>query len=70
MEEKPKRFQYAACQNKALKKDYGVRELQPLSYFETFWCFNKFSFHHKWNDGQLLLINMVYTSCLMSSQTI
>ena len=31
--------------------------------------FNKFSFHHKWNEVQLLLINMVYTSCLTSCQT-
>ena len=33
-------------------------------YFETFWCFTKFSFHHKWNDARLLLMSMVYTSCL------
>ena len=33
-------------------------------YFETFWCFTKFSFHHKWNDARLLLINIVYTICL------
>ena len=26
-------------------------------YFETFCCFTKFSFHHKWNDARLLLIN-------------
>ena len=25
-----------------------------------FGCFNKFSFHHKWNDARLLLINMIY----------
>ena len=24
------------------------------------------NFHHKWNDARLLLINMVYTSCLTS----
>ena len=29
----------------------------------------KFSFRHKWNDGRLLLINMVYRSCLKSSRT-
>ena len=28
----------------------------------------KFSFHHKWNNVQLLFINMVYMSCLMSCQ--
>ena len=40
-----------------------------LKYFETFWCFTKFVFHCKWNDAQLLIMNMVYTSCLTSSQT-
>ena len=40
--------------------------LQPLSqYFETFWYFNKFPFNHKWNDERSLLINMIYTSCLL-----
>ena len=41
--------------------------LQSFSkYFEALWCFNKFPFHHNGNDAQFLLINMVYTSCLMS----
>ena len=30
------------------------------------WCFNNSSFHGKWNEVQLLLINLVYTSCLKS----
>ena len=34
-----------------------------------FWCFNKFSFYHKWNNTRLLLINMVHTSCLTSCRT-
>ena len=34
-----------------------------------FWCFTKFFFQQEWNDAWLLLINMVYTSCLTSSQT-
>ena len=38
-------------------------------YFETFWCFMKFSFHHKWNDARLLLMSMVYTSCLTTCRT-
>ena len=38
-------------------------------YFETFRCFTKFSFHHKWNDGRLLLKNMACRSCLTSCQT-
>ena len=43
------------------------RHLQSFSkYFETFRCFTKFSFHHKWHDGQLLLINMVYTTYHLS----
>ena len=33
---------------------------QPFSYyFETFQGFSKFSFHHKRNDGHLLLTNML-----------
>ena len=44
--------------------------LQSVSwFFETFRCFTKFSFHHKWNNGRLLLISMVYTSCLTSCRT-
>ena len=44
--------------------------LQSFSkYFEALWCFTKFSFHHKSNDARLLLINMVYMSCLMSCRT-
>ena len=47
-----------------------IQVLQSFSYyFETFWCFAKFSFNHKWNDARLLLINMVYKSCLMSYRT-
>ena len=31
----------------------NFKVLQSFSrYFETFWCFTKFSFHHKWNDAQ------------------
>ena len=42
-------------------------ELQSIwLYFETFRCFTKCSSHHKWNDGWLLLLNMVYTSSLTS----
>ena len=29
------------------------------------WCFNNSSFHGKWNE-EVLLINLVYTSCLKS----
>ena len=31
--------------------------------------FTKFSFHHKWNESWLLVINMIYTSCFASCQT-
>ena len=31
--------------------------LQSFSYFETFWWLRKFSFHHKWNEAWLLVIN-------------
>ena len=37
--------------------------------FWLFWCFNKFSFHHRWNDARLFLITMVCTSYLTSGQT-
>ena len=40
--------------------------LKENTSVETFRCFTKFSFHHKSNDVRLLLIKMVYTSCLMS----
>ena len=30
------------------------KNLESFSYFETFWCFVKFSFYHKWNDMRLL----------------
>ena len=38
-------------------------------HFETLWCFTTFSFHHNWNDARLLLIRMIYTSCLTGCQT-
>ena len=38
-------------------------------YFETLWCFNKFSFHQKWNDARLIFVNIVYPSCLTSCWT-
>ena len=39
------------------------RNFQSFSkYSETLWCFNKFSFHRKWNDARLLLIKMVHWS--------
>ena len=44
-----------------------ILKLQAFSeYFESSRCFTKCFFHRKWNDGGLLLINMVYTSCLTS----
>ena len=38
-------------------------------YFETFWCFTKFFYHHKWNEARLLVVNMVYTICPASCET-
>ena len=50
--------------------DNGGWKLQSFYYHsETILCFNKFSFHHKWNDAQLLLINKVYMNCLTSCPT-
>ena len=31
--------------------------------------FTKFSFHHKWNEAWLLVINKVYASCLTICRT-
>ena len=57
--------------------EHGISELfHELSnvnhfqiFLETFWCFTKFFFHHKWNDVRLSLINMIYTSSLTSCET-
>ena len=56
--------------HKNIKKNPKILQtISILRYFETFWCFTKFSFHHKRNDVRLLLKNMVYTSCLTSCRT-
>ena len=36
--------------------------------FWGFWYFTKFSFHHKWNETWLLVINVIYTSYFASCQ--
>ena len=60
----------AAKAAKEIKKKAKEGYLQSFSlYFETFRCFTKFFFRSKRNDAQLLLINMVYTSCLTSCRT-
>ena len=43
-----------------------MKILQTIIFiiFWDFWCFIKFSFHRKWNDVHLLLINMVHTGYL------
>ena len=48
-----------------------MKMLQTIIFiiFETFWCFIKFYFHHKWNDTWLLLANLVFKSCLTSCRT-
>ena len=38
-------------------------------YFETVWCFTKFSFHYKWNYAGLLILKMLWTSSLTSCWT-
>ena len=35
-------------------------------FLGTFWCL---TFHHKWNEARLLIMNMVHTSCLTSCRT-
>ena len=52
---------------------YLFWDAAPTISFLIFWdlkrCFANFSFHDKWNDVRLLLINMVYTSSLTSCRT-
>ena len=42
---------------------------QELSLESRKSCLTKFLCHHKWNESWLLVINMVYTSCLTCCQT-
>ena len=66
--QKPKMVSFASSIKKKLL--FVLLDLQPFSkYSKTFGYFTKFSFHPKWNDVQLLFINMEYTSCLTSCQT-
>ena len=58
------RPQYAPCIRRYIR--IGRISVQtPLQsfpwYFETFWCFHKFSFHHKWNDARLLPVERLKT---------
>ena len=46
----------------------GVVSTTICIIFWDFLMFYQISFHHKWNDARLLLINMVHTSCLRSYQ--
>ena len=59
--------------NLAVKKNINTNRKfcrQSVSkHFVLSWCFSKVSLQHKWNDVRLLLINMVYRSCLTSCQT-
>ena len=46
------------------------KNLRPkFSFLNGFTNFTNFFFHHQWNHGRLLLINMVYMSFLTSCQT-
>ena len=56
--------------NKNIKSKTKFCRQSVSYYFETFQCFTKFFIHHRWNDGGLLLIKMVYMSCLTSCQKI
>ena len=57
------------CQFLSSSLEYEVYLLLWTWYFENFWYFTKFSFHHKWSEAWLLVINMVYMSCLTSCRT-
>ena len=73
MEEKFKKFFWSFTMS--YDKDFLLVLLTALSYNQFHCVFKladvlpKFFFHHKWNDVQLLLINMVYTSCQTSCRT-
>ena len=61
-----------AFKNLAVNKETkGKRKIckQSFSCFETLSFFTKVSFQHKWNEVQLLLLNMACKTCLTSWQT-
>ena len=51
--------------------DYCITKttIMDIIFWEFLILYHKFYFHHKWNEAWLLVINMVYTSCLTSCQT-
>ena len=51
------------------QKKYIPPEKRQQYNFEMLLYFIKFFSHHKWNEVWLLVINMVYTSCLMILET-
>ena len=60
-----KSFKRAWWWEKYLSNDSLIKQ----TIMETFWFLTKFSFEEKWNEAWLLVINMVYTSCLASCWT-
>ena len=55
--------------NKIYKYKWQSRIYNHGNNIVGFFCFTKFSFHHKWNEEQLLVINKVYMNCLASCWT-
>ena len=55
--------------NKNIKSKRKFCRQSQTKYFKTFLYFTKFSFHKKRNEAWLLVIKMVYTSCLASCRT-
>ena len=47
----------------------SAKDLDIMYNFKTFWYFTKFSFHQEWNEVWLLVIDIVYASCLTSCRT-
>ena len=41
--------------NKCIKYEEKFSGESASEYYDTLWCFTKFSFHHKWNDGDYYL---------------
>ena len=48
--------------NKHNKSDIKICKKSWSKYFETFWHFTKFLFHHKWHQAWILVIYMLLGS--------
>ena len=65
----PKKGAYVVFKNYGRNKNCHLWSTILVIIFWDFFMFYKFSFNHKWIELWLLVINIVYTSCLTSCQT-